>query len=158
RGPARTRAGRGVLEVGGVIGVLVLAFAWTHVSGQSNNLYRGGLFVCALAGVAIIAAASPPQPGPIAKGFSLPPLAALGIISYGVYLWHWPVYVLLDEPRTGFGGWPLTVLRIAVTLGIAILSYYAIEQPIRRGALNAAQLRALVPAVATAVVVALVAS
>jgi len=62
---------------------------------------------------------------------SLPPLPVLGRISYGVYLWHWPVFVYLDEARTGLGGWQLFVVRFAVTILVSIASYELVERPIR---------------------------
>jgi len=158
RGPARSRRGRQVLELAAVAGTGVLALAWLQLNGQSDLLYQGGLLVCAVAGVAVIASAAHPDAGPVARALSFPPLRALGLISYGVYLWHWPVYVVLTEDRVGFGGWPLLALAIAVTLVISVASYRWLEQPIRHGALRAPQLRVLVPASAVLLVVAIVAS
>ena len=90
---------------------------------------------------------------------SLAPLRGLGLISYGLYLWHWPVFVVLNPDRVGFGGWGLSALRYASALGIALASYWLVEQPIRRGRLLQGWTARLAPAVAAiAVVVALVAS
>ena len=61
------------------------------------------------------------------------PLAWLGRISYGVYLYHWPVFVVLDRPRVELDTWPLFVLRMATTLVLAQLSYSLFERPIRNG-------------------------
>ena len=58
-------------------------------------LYRGGFLLLALAVAVVIAAAVQPKAGPLGRVLSLPPLRALGLISYGVYLWHWPVYLML---------------------------------------------------------------
>src|SRR5690606_5198533 len=63
----------------------------------------------------------------------LRPLAALGRVSYGVYLFHWPLFLWLDERRTGLDGTPLLALRLGVTLALAVVSYRLLEQPIRRG-------------------------
>lgn len=68
-------------------------------------------------------------PAVIARG----PLPGLGRISYGVYLYHWPVYLLATSTRTGLEGLPLFVVRVGVTLALAVVSYELIEQPIRRG-------------------------
>ena len=64
------------------------------------------------------------------------PLVAIGAISYGLYLWHWPVDVVLDASRTGLDGVALLLLRVGVTLGIAVLSYRLVEAPIRSGGLS----------------------
>ena len=158
RGPVRSRITRYGLEVAGVVGALVVAFAWTNVDGQSDRLYRGGLFACAVATAAVIAAAAHPDRGPIARALSVRPLRWLGIISYGVYLWHWPVYVLLNSDRAHLDGWGLVALRVATTLAISVVSYVVLEQPIRRGALRARQMRLLIPAAAALLVAAILAS
>ncbi len=60
----------------------------------------------------------------------------VGAISYGLYLWHWPVFVLVDHDRTGLTGWPLFVLRVGVSVGVAALSFHLLEMPVRRRALR----------------------
>ena len=87
---------------------------------------------------------------------SFGPLCALGLISYGVYLWHWPIYVWLDAQRTHLDGWALVALRIAITIAVATLSYFLLEQPIRHGAIPARVLRPAVPALVGLLVVGLV--
>jgi peptidoglycan/LPS O-acetylase OafA/YrhL len=151
-GPARRRGTRVALEVAGVVGVGVLALAWTRLDGESATLYRGGFVLCGLAAVAVIAAAVHPEPGPISKALSFLPLRGLGLISYGVYLYHWPIDVAFDEKRMGFGGWPLFAFQTVLTLAIALLSYRIIEQPIRNGAGTTRQWRTLIPAVAAGLV------
>ena len=64
---------------------------------------------------------------------SIGPLVWLGKISYGVYLYHWPVYVIVAERRTDLDGAPLMILRLVTTLAIAQASYMLVELPIRRG-------------------------
>ncbi|HET7545454.1 MAG TPA: SGNH hydrolase domain-containing protein, partial [Polyangiaceae bacterium] len=59
-------------------------------------------------------------------------LTWLGTISYGVYLWHWPVNVFLSTERTHLHGLSLHALRFALTFAIAIVSYRFLEQPIRK--------------------------
>ena len=59
------------------------------------------------------------------------PLHFIGTISYGIYLWHWPVIVYLNGARTGLSTWPLDLLRIVVTLLVSTASYYLVERPIR---------------------------
>ena len=158
RGPASNRRMRVSLEALGLIGVVVLAIAWSRLNGQSSTLYQGGFLLCSLSATAIIAAAVNPHPGPISRVLSWRPLCALGLISYGVYLYHWPIDVALDARQMGFGGWSLFAFQTAVTIGLAVASYRIIEQPIRRGALSSAQLRKLTPVVAVGLVAVLFAS
>jgi peptidoglycan/LPS O-acetylase OafA/YrhL len=160
RGPVRSRPARATLEVTAFGALLLLALAWSRFNGSSTALYRGGLFVCALGTALLIAAAVHPRSGPVQRMLSFRPLCALGLISYGVYLWHWPIYVVLDASRVHVGGWPLLAIRVAVTLVVAVVSYRVVEQPIRHGARPRRPAVRVSVAFATAValVVALVAS
>jgi hypothetical protein len=94
--------------------------------------------------------------GPIAWTLSLKPLVWLGTISYGAYLWHYPVFIYLDQPRTGTSGFPLLVIRFGVTFAFAAASYYLVERPVMYGTFWRS-LKAIGPAtalmVATVVVV-----
>ena len=65
------------------------------------------------------------------------PLRWVGLRSYGIYLWHWPVFQL-TRPGVDISltGWPLFGLRIAITLALAELSYRLIELPVRHGAIG----------------------
>ena len=100
---------------------------------QGAFLYHGGFLLAAIAAVLFVASAT--VDGPVASVLSIRPLAAIGVISYGLYLWHWPVDVVLDENRTGLTGYSLFAARIAVTGVIAIASYLIVERPIRRNGL-----------------------
>ncbi len=154
-GTVRSTATRVVLEAAGAAGVAWLAWAWINLNGQDPFVERGGLLLCGLAGLAVLAAVTHPQRGPIARAMSFAPLRWVGLISYGLYLWHWPVFVWLDPVRTGLDGWPLTGVRVSVSLGLAIASYVLVEQPIRHGAWRGWRIRVLTPA-AAAVTVAVV--
>ena len=153
--PAR-RGVRALLEILGLLGLGVLAWAWLSVSGGTPAVYQGLLLGCSAAGALLIAAAAHPREGLVARALSFRPLRALGVISYGVYLWHWPVYLVVDRARTGLEGWALTGLRVAITLGIAAISYRLLEAPIRRGALAGWRIRVLAPAAAVATATAIV--
>lgn len=65
------------------------------------------------------------------RALSLRPFVAIGMISYGIYLVHWPVFVIVDADRTGLDGPTLTLLRLLITAVIAIASYFLLERPIR---------------------------
>ncbi len=156
RGPMRTKFARGALEVSAWAAVVLLALAWARLDGASHTVYRGGLLVCAIATATVIAAAVHPQRGTVFRLLSFSLLRALGRISYGAYLWHWPIYVWLDAPRVHLSGWPLLFVRIAVTLVVSLISYRFVEQPIRRGAGNAHSMRIAMPVVTVVLVAALI--
>ncbi len=93
-------------------------------------LYHGGFWLVALGSVLLIVGAL--DRGPLAVGLSWKPFAALGLISYGVYLYHWPIFVFLTSERTGLDGVSLAVLRLVVTFALAVASYVLVEQPVRQ--------------------------
>ena len=86
------------------------------------------------------------------------PLCVLGLISYGVYLYHWPIYVYVTPARTGHGGWWLTIMRVSATLAVATASHLFVERPIRRGLVTWRTLALVGPALAAIAAVSLVAT
>ena len=134
-----------------MLGAVILAAAMALLPESSSWLYQGGFLVVAIASAAIIMAIR--GPGPLTTLLSLPPLRWLGRISYGVYLWHWPIIVILSPERTGLQGITLGLFRIAMTLGISELSYRFVELPVRRGRLRALSARRVLRPRIVAVVV-----
>ena len=135
-----------------------LALFWAE-GGTAGGLpkgfmFEGGFLLCAFLAALVVADARLFEPGLFGRALSLGPLHFLGTISYGVYLWHWPVILYLSAPRTGLSSGPLDLLRIAVTLLLATASYYWVERPIRRASFAGALGPWLAPlaGVATAVV------
>ncbi len=122
-----------LLQGAGMIGAAVVAVLTVRADAQGAFLYRGGFLLTAVAVAAFVAAAT--VEGPLASVLSVRPLVAVGVISYGLYLWHWPVDVLLDSTRTGLSGIELFTVRIAATGAIATASYFVVERPIRRNGL-----------------------
>jgi peptidoglycan/LPS O-acetylase OafA/YrhL len=128
-GDPRTRACWSLVAAG-AIGVFI--WEWLTVSAGSNWLYRGGFLLSDVAvGVVILGVTLAPDGLP-ARALSVRPLTYVGRISYGLYLWHWPVFLVLDNARTGLVGWELFGLRFVVTFAIAVASWYLVEQPVRR--------------------------
>lgn len=113
----------------GALGATVWLAATSTIA--SGWLYRGGFAAFSLMSVALIISAHSPA-SLSTRLLSLSPMQYLGRISYGVYLYHWPIFLWLDPARTTLEGWPLFGLRMAVTLLLADLSYRYVEMPIRR--------------------------
>jgi peptidoglycan/LPS O-acetylase OafA/YrhL len=107
----------------------VLTVAVITFPSSSGPAYEGYLPLIALVSGALIVGLQ--VDGVSNRLLSTAPLVALGKISYGVYLVHWPVFVIMDSDRMGFDGAPLLLLRFGVTLAISLASYYLLEQPIR---------------------------
>jgi peptidoglycan/LPS O-acetylase OafA/YrhL len=126
------RAGRALIGPVGWAGVVVTAVLWVRASGTTPFIYEGGFLAAAAATTAILLAVVTVPGGALAKVLSVAPLRALGRISYGVYLWHLPLFLLLDGARTGLTGYPLFGLRFAVTIAVASGSYLLVELPIRQ--------------------------
>lgn len=134
----RTRPGNGAWlarEVAGWAGVGVLVWMMTTVGDADSVLYRGVLTGAAVAAAAVVNACVARGVSPLASVLSIAPLRWIGRISYGLYLYHWPIYVWLSEQRTHWHGDALLALRLLVTFAVATASYYLVEMPIRRGGL-----------------------
>ena len=157
RGPVRSVPGKVALEVGAVLCVVFLGFVWARAGDDSTLLYRGGFLVLGMAVAVVIAASVQPGVSVVGRVLSLPPLRGLGLISYGVYLWHWPVYLMLTPGRVGWNDYPLFAVRVAATLAIAFVSYRFLEMPVRRGAFRQWKVSwTVAPAAAACVAIALV--
>jgi len=145
------------LECAGILAFVYLGWLWTHVADSSTWLYTGGFLVEGLAVAALIAAATRPYSPILGPLLCLAPLRAIGRISYGVYLWHWPVYVYLTPARTGLDDAALLVVRLAATFALALLSYRLVEQPIRHRTLTRPRAIALTSSLGVVAAVTLVA-
>ncbi len=128
----RTRWGHIVARILPVVGLAVLGAAAHYATGSAREFRSGLLIVVALAAVLVVASVAMEPEGPVARVLAWRPLVALGAISYGVYLWHWPIFLALNGERTGWSGWPLFAVRCAATVAVAALSWWLLEQPIRR--------------------------
>lgn len=119
----------------GALGLITL-FYFT-ASEDSWFMYRGGFLIFAAITAVLIAVATHPAVAS-SKILSVQPLKYIGQRSYGIYLWHWPIFVILRPGiDIGLDGLAAFSLQLAVTLVCAELSYRFIEQPIRNGAIKA---------------------
>lgn len=126
-------------EVIGIVGIICcvgIILLMVFVDGYSPFLYYGGiLLVSVLTGGLIIALVDPHNV--IAKVFSWKPLVYVGKISYGIYIWHYPILLLMTDfnsaSETPFWWF---IIEALVVLGVSAFSYRFVEQPIRQGCLG----------------------
>jgi peptidoglycan/LPS O-acetylase OafA/YrhL len=128
-----------LLDVLSIVALGGLLWFFLHLGEFEPLLYRGGFALVGLTTVATIMAVVHPYAHVGSYLLGSAPMRWLGVRSYGIYLWHWPVFMVtrpeLDVP---FGGLPLLALRLSITIVLADLSYRFVETPIRRGALGRA--------------------
>jgi peptidoglycan/LPS O-acetylase OafA/YrhL len=114
----------GVASAGLLTGAAVL------LDGSERWLYGPGFALIALASLILTLVCA--GTGPIAGLLSWSPLVAIGKVSYGIYLWHWPVIVVLDTERTGLSGLPLGVCWVGVTALLTVASWVLVERRVPR--------------------------
>jgi peptidoglycan/LPS O-acetylase OafA/YrhL len=124
---------RPAVSVAGFVALVALILACLRFTTSSLWLFRGGYGLVAVGMVVLLLAAAQPGPNLLARLFETRPLVGLGLISYGIYLWHWPISLWVTESSTHLHGVTLFVVQCAFTLGVSLISYYVVEQPIRRG-------------------------
>ena len=124
---------RRAVGVAGALGAVFCLWAFVTVHDTSSWLYQGGFLGFALATAALITLVVAPQRSWLRAALVPAPVRWIGAISYGLYLWHWPVAIAISESRTSLSGWSLALARVIATFGLAALSYYLVELPVRRG-------------------------
>lgn len=124
-----------ILPLAGLAAVAGLVAASFFLTADGALTYRGGLVaVAVLSAVAILGSIVPGSY--LGRALDVQPLRWVGERSYGLYLWHWPVYVLVmgalpTADRVGMGGWMLGGIAAVITVIAATMSYRLIEQPVR---------------------------
>ena len=145
------RRSRRWLIVVSTAALVAMAAAWASIP-ETSPLWRDGGFVLYALGSAAVVAACVHAVGPVGRLGWLKPLVRLGVISYAVYLVHWPILWVIDVETD----WP-PLVRFVVALGasvaIAEVSLRVLEGPIRRtGRVAGVPAMALVPVVAVVAV------
>lgn len=122
------------IDVLGVVGMVGLAAMVALTNGYTAFQYRGGTLLCSILTLMVIAACVQPQ-GMVARALSAEPLVWVGKRSYSIYLWHYPLLLLMipvanisDTP------WWQYILQVLVVVAVAECSYRFIETPFRKGA------------------------
>jgi peptidoglycan/LPS O-acetylase OafA/YrhL len=116
-----------------LLGVVAL---WGRLDGPTGVFFSGGELAIAVAIAVLLFAVVTAQAGSLARALANPVFVYVGRISYGLYLWHFPLFSLLDAERLHLYGLPLLAVRFAVTFVVATASYYLVELPVRKSALT----------------------
>jgi peptidoglycan/LPS O-acetylase OafA/YrhL len=124
---------RGVLlaRVLGAVGLVGFVWLICNVGLADTFTFRGGTILNGLFIWMLIIACVSPKPGLLVRSLSIAPLCALGAVTYTVYLFHLPVYELVDPNRTGLSFWPLFAARLAATIPVVLVCYHLVESPFR---------------------------
>jgi peptidoglycan/LPS O-acetylase OafA/YrhL len=125
---------RSLLDTLGVAGLLTIGLLVWRTNSFSSFLYPWGFLLLAIATAAVVAAVVNPA-SKLGPALGWRPLRWVGIRSYGIYLWHWPIVVLAGTARSA-ANLPRAVLEVGGTFLIASLSWRYVEEPIRHGALG----------------------
>jgi len=125
-----------ILDVPAALGLGVIAVMIWRVGQYSTFLYHGGLVVLGIATAAVLAAAACPG-SLVGAALSWRPLRWIGVRSYGIYLWHYPV-IVLTTPANGTEDLARAAWQIAASIAIAALSWRFVEEPVRHGAIGRA--------------------
>ncbi len=118
------------LGVASLLALQGMILFWVVAQQTDDYLYNGGLVGYSVLSATVIGACLV-EGSPVAWLLSFAPLRYLGKISYGVYVYHWPIFLWLNPDRLDLGPWPLLAVRLAVTIPLAAASYHFVEMPIR---------------------------
>jgi peptidoglycan/LPS O-acetylase OafA/YrhL len=135
---------RRVLDALGVLGLVTIAALVWRTNQYSSFLYPEGLVVLSVATALVVLAVAHPATR-TGRALGWRPLRWLGVRSYGIYLWHFPIIVLTTPSVAGGGvdptaqhgvGLVRATLQVGATIVVAALSWRFVEEPVRRGALG----------------------
>ena len=122
------------IDVLGVVGLAGLAAMVALTNGYTAFQYRGGTLLCSILTLMVIAACVQPQ-GMVARALSAEPLVWFGKRSYSIYLWHYPLLLLMNPvANISDTPWWQYILQVLVVVAVAECSYRFIETPFRKGA------------------------
>jgi peptidoglycan/LPS O-acetylase OafA/YrhL len=117
-----------------VLGAVVIVLLIWQTDAFSSFLYPYGFLLLSLATAAVVAAVVHPA-SRVGAALSWRPLRWIGVRSYGIYLWQWPI-IVLATPAGQSPGWVRGTLEVAATVAIASLSWRYVEEPVRHGAIG----------------------
>jgi peptidoglycan/LPS O-acetylase OafA/YrhL len=117
------------LDALGAVGIAVIVVMVIDTNEYETFLYRGGMVILSLATLAVVAVLAHPSTL-LGRILGALPLRWIGVRSYGIYLWHYPI-IVLTSPVVGTAGPVLTLAQAGATVAAAALSWRFVEEPIR---------------------------
>jgi peptidoglycan/LPS O-acetylase OafA/YrhL len=133
-GTAVAESTRWILDGIGVAGLAVIFVLIWRTGEYSPFLYRGGMVLLSVATALVVASAASPA-SLVGRALGWRPLRWVGVRSYGIYLWHFPI-IVLTTPANGQESLVRGLVQVAAAVGVAALSWRFVEEPVRRGALG----------------------
>lgn len=131
-----TKQERSVFDGIGIVALVALLVLIVFADGFSPFLYRGGILLASLLTAIVIAVLVHPA-SILSRIAGTAPLVWIGKRSYGIYLWHYPLLLLMNPINfTGETPWWLYLVQLAVIFAFAAFSYRFVENPIRHGAIG----------------------
>jgi peptidoglycan/LPS O-acetylase OafA/YrhL len=127
----RGRAPRRGVGPAAWIAVAFLAWCVARVPATSNFYPEGGFALVAIAGAVVILAAAD-STWSARRVLASAPLVAVGVVSYGIYLWHFPVFVAVQYLGGGWGVAVRVVVAASATAAFTVLSWRFVERPFLR--------------------------
>lgn len=122
------------IDVLGIVGLVGLAAMVALTNGYTAFQYRGGTLLCSILTLMVIAACVQPH-GMVARALSAEPLVWVGKRSYSIYLWHYPLLLLMNPvANINDTPWWQYILQVLLVVAVAECSYRFIETPFRKGA------------------------
>ena len=122
------------IDLMGVVGLVGLAAMVALTNGYTAFQYRGGTLLCSILTLMVIAACVRPQ-GMVARTLAAEPLVWIGKRSYSIYLWHYPLLLLMNPvANINDTPWWHYILQVLLVVAVAECSYRFIETPFRKGA------------------------
>ena len=122
------------IDLMGVVGLVGLAAMVALTNGYTAFQYRGGTLLCSILTLMVIAACVQPQ-GMVARALAAEPLVWIGKRSYSIYLWHYPLLLLMNPvANINDTPWWHYILQVLLVVAAAECSYRFIETPFRKGA------------------------
>lgn len=131
-----SRGSRNILDLSGAFGLFALILMIWRTNEYGQFLYYGGLVLVSILSAIVIAVLAYPA-SRLAKIMGCKPLRWIGVRSYSIYIWHYPV-IILTNPTVDTGGFDgfRVLFQLGVSLLLASLSWKYIEEPIRQGLLG----------------------